>query len=258
MTRVVGSRSVRRRDRAMEPRKLKDQRRMQRFRARKRCAGLWGVSQHRARAPHATAAGGLRAIWPGCVAVRSKGPLSTEHAYIQVNKAPICDVRRTLSMCTVYFLVRVRMACQRLAAGIVHDDDACTARTRRQGRAHRPRDLHARQGRRPVRRARRRARWARPPRHVSRAVRAQRFGQRPTVTMVPPATTPHGSAWTASQREVLRLVLEEHVNVQITGEPGAGKTEVASALMVTLQAAGVDFMLVSLSNMIFTSFLRKR
>jgi nucleoside-triphosphatase THEP1 len=56
---------------------------------------------------------------------------------------------------------------------------------------------------------------------------------------------------------VLRLVLEEHVNVQITGEPGAGKTEVASALMVTLQAAGVDFMLVSLSNMI-TSFLRKR
>ena len=91
---------------------------------------------------------------------------------------------------------------------------------------------HARQGRRPVRRARRRARWARPPRHVSRAVRAQRFGQRPTVTMVPPATTPHGSAWTASQREVLRLVLEEHVNVQITGEPGAGKTEVA------LQAAG--------------------
>ena len=100
-------------------------------RAQKVCWAIWGVSQHRARAPHATAAGGLRAIWPGCVAVRSKGPLSTEHAYIQVNKAPICDVRRTLSMCTVYFLVRVRMACQRLAAGIVHDDDACTARTRR-------------------------------------------------------------------------------------------------------------------------------
>ena len=59
---------------------------------------------------------------------------ATEHRaciHIQVNKAPICDVRRTLSMCTVYFLVRVRMACQRLAAGIVHDDDACTARTRR-------------------------------------------------------------------------------------------------------------------------------
>ena len=55
----------------------------------------------------------------------------------------------------------------------------------------------------------------RAPRDVSRAVRAQRFGQRPTVTMVPPATTPHGSAWTASQREVLRLVLEEHVNVRV-------------------------------------------
>ena len=186
-------------------------------RAQKVCWAIWGVSQHRARAPHATAAGGLRAIWPGCVAVRSKGPLSTEHAYIQVNKAPICDVRRTLSMCTVYFLVRVRMACQRLAAGIVHDERRClhSPHAPPQGRAHRPRDLHARQGRRPVRRARRRARWARPPRHVSRAVRAQRFGQRPTVTMVPPATTPHGSAWTASQREVLRLVLEEHVNVRV-------------------------------------------
>ena len=56
--------------------------------------------------------------------------------------------------------------------------------------------------------------------------------------MVPPATTPHGSAWTASQREVLRLVLEEHVNVQITGEPGAGKTEVASALMVRPAGGG--------------------
>jgi hypothetical protein len=94
-----------------------------------------------------------------------------------------------------------------------------------------------------------------PGNFLARSV--QRFGQRPTVAMVPPATTPQGSAWTASQREVLRLVLEEHVNVQITGEPGAGKTEVASALMLTLQAAGVDFMLVSLSNMI-TSFLRKR
>ena len=88
VTMVVGSLCVRRRDRAMEPRKLKDQRRMQRLRARKRCAGLWGVSQHRARAPHATAAGGLRVIWPWCVAVWSKGPRSAEHAYI-------CDVRRT-------------------------------------------------------------------------------------------------------------------------------------------------------------------
>ena len=88
VTMVVGSLCVRRRDRAMEPRKLKDQRRMQRSRARKRCAGLWGVSQHRARAPHATAAGGLRVIWPWCVAVWSKGPRSAEHAYI-------CDVRRT-------------------------------------------------------------------------------------------------------------------------------------------------------------------
>ena len=88
VTMVVGSLCVRRRDRAMEPRKLKDQRRMQRSRARKRCAGLWGVSKHRARAPHATAAGGLRVIWPWCVAVWSKGPRSAEHAYI-------CDVRRT-------------------------------------------------------------------------------------------------------------------------------------------------------------------
>ena len=88
VTMVVGSLCVRRQDRAMEPRKLKDQRRMQRSRARKRCAGLWGVSQHRARAPHATAAGGLRVIWPWCVAVWSKGPRSAEHAYI-------CDVRRT-------------------------------------------------------------------------------------------------------------------------------------------------------------------
>ena len=88
VTMVVGSLCFRRRDRAMEPRKLKDQRRMQRSRARKRCAGLWGVSQHRARAPHATAAGGLRVIWPWCVAVWSKGPGSAEHAYI-------CDVRRT-------------------------------------------------------------------------------------------------------------------------------------------------------------------
>ena len=88
VTMVVGSLCVRRRDRAMEPRKLKDQRRMQRSRARKRCAGLWGMSQHRARAPHATAAGGLRVIWPWCVAVWSKGPRSAEHAYI-------CDVRRT-------------------------------------------------------------------------------------------------------------------------------------------------------------------
>ena len=88
VTMVVGSLCVRRRDRAMEPRKLKDQRRMQRLRARKRCAGLWGVSKHRARAPHATAAGGLRVIWPWCVAVWSKGPRSAEHAYI-------CDVRRT-------------------------------------------------------------------------------------------------------------------------------------------------------------------
>ena len=94
-----------------------------------------------------------------------------------------------------------------------------------------------------------------PGKFLARSV--QRFGSRPTVAMTPPATPPQGGAWTASQREVLRLVLEEHVNVQITGEPGAGKTEVASALMVTLQAAGVDFMLVSLSNMI-TSFLRKR
>ena len=57
-------------------------------RAQKVCWAIWGVSQHRARAPHATAAGGLRVIWPGCVAVRSKGPRSAEHAYI-------CDVRRT-------------------------------------------------------------------------------------------------------------------------------------------------------------------
>ena len=75
-----------------------------------------------------------------------------------------------------------------------------------------------------------------PGKFLARSV--QRFGQRPTVAMVPPATTPQGSTWTASQREVLRLVLEEHVNVQITGEPGAGKTEVASALMVRPAGGG--------------------
>ena len=79
------------------------------------------------------------------------------------------------------------------------------------------------------------------------------FGARPTVAMLPPATTPQGSAWTASQREVLRLVLEEHVNVQITGEPGAGKTEVASALMVTRlhQAGGTRAYLVLICAQVY-------
>lgn len=84
-----------------------------------------------------------------------------------------------------------------------------------------------------------------------------RYAQRPTGPMQIPAGPKDGQLWNASQRRALRLALEEIRNILLTGEPGAGKTEVQGVAIKVLQANKYKVLVMGNSNSI-VAFLMKR